>query len=346
MSAYAERRGGKLTGRWIGETVIGGDKFRKRFETKREAERWADYVKLTGSAPVGDPAAPSAPTFSAVARDMKTARGAVRDPSAGQRIEYAVASIGPTTPVTEVTTAMLDKLVADLKRRPGKKPGTKLSAGSVNRYLAAASSVLTFAKQRGYLPAIPVVPWQREEGQRFLWLTEDQEAAIAAQMDEGCALVLRVLIASGMRWGEFAALEVGQIEVRNENAWVRLWKTKTDSPRSIPIPVHMGRQLLEALASGGLPGYRTFRNHLKAALASAGQSPEFCVHSLRHTTATRLIQRGVGLPIVKKYLGHKALVTTLRYTQVADEDLAQAATKLSQHAGHSVENPLRVFEEA
>jgi integrase len=328
MSAYAERRKGKLSGKWIGETVIGGDKFRKRFDTKREAERWADFVKVTGSAPIVEGVAPSAPTFLTVSRELKTANGAVRDHSAGQRIEHVTSLIGPDTPVTSVTTAMLDKVVANLKTRPGKRGrGVKMAAGTINRYLAAASSVLTFAKQRGHLAAVPVVPWQREEGQRFLWLTEAQEEAIAAQMDEGCALVLRVLVASGMRWGEFAGLEAAQVEVHNETAWVRLWRTKTDNPRSVP-------------------GYKPFRASLKAGLESAGQSPDFCVHSLRHTTATRLTQRGVGLPIVMKYLGHKSIRTTLRYTQVADDDLVQAATKLSQHAGHSAENPLKVFEEA
>lgn len=344
MSAYAERRKGKLTGKWIGECLLSGDRFRKRFDSKKEAERWADFIKVTGALPPEESAA-AGMTFAAAVAEMKATNEAGRDPSAGARLEHVTAIIGPLTPLTSIATTTLDRIVTDLKKRPGKKPGSRIGAGTINRYLSAASSVLTFAKARGHITDAPVVPWQKEGGKRFCWLTEEQEARMAAEMDEACALTLGVLVASGVRWGEFESLEAAQVDIRKDHAWVRLWKTKTNSPRSVPIPVDMGRQLRAAIEAKTLPTYYTFRASLKAALKSAGQSPDFCVHSLRHTTATRLIQRGVGLPIVMKYLGHKAIQTTLRYTQVADEDLEIASAKLSQRAGQSPVSLAHVLEE-
>jgi integrase len=340
MSAYAERRKGKLTGKWIGETVIAGDRFRKRFDSKKEAERWADLAKITG-APPKDPSAPSrGVTFADVvqqAREASAVWARNRDPSGQQRLDYVTAFIGPDTPIADVTTAMLDKLVADLRKRPGKKG--KMTLGTINRYLTMASSILTFAQERGHITAVPKVPWQAEQGRRFLWNTEEQEAAIVAFMQaQGwgpSALAFRVLSASGMRWGEFKTLEAEQVDIRNDIAWVRLWKTKTDSPRSVPIDVELARELRDLLASGGVPKYYTFRRNLKAALESAGQSEDFSVHALRHTTATRLIQEKVPLPVVMKFLGHKSVSTTMRYVHVADEDLATASKKISPHAGQS-----------
>ena len=48
-------------------------------------------------------------------------------------------------------------------------------------------------------------------------------------------------------------------------------------------------------------------------------------HVLRHTLATRLHRRGVGLKAIADLLGHQGLNTTARYAQVDVEELRQAA---------------------
>lgn len=42
------------------------------------------------------------------------------------------------------------------------------------------------------------------------------------------------------------------------------------------------------------------------------------IHALRHSFATRLINEGVSLGVVRKLLGHRNMQTTLRYAQVSD----------------------------
>ena len=42
------------------------------------------------------------------------------------------------------------------------------------------------------------------------------------------------------------------------------------------------------------------------------------IHALRHSFATRLINEGVSLGVVRKLLGHRNMQTTLRYTQITD----------------------------
>ena len=51
---HAEKRDGKLTGFWYGEVDLrhkGGERFRRRFETKAKAESYEAYVKATGAEP-------------------------------------------------------------------------------------------------------------------------------------------------------------------------------------------------------------------------------------------------------------------------------------------------------
>jgi hypothetical protein len=49
MAVYAEKRNGRLTGVFIAEVMHLGERVRKRFDTKREADRWEADVKATGA---------------------------------------------------------------------------------------------------------------------------------------------------------------------------------------------------------------------------------------------------------------------------------------------------------
>ena len=51
----------------------------------------------------------------------------------------------------------------------------------------------------------------------------------------------------------------------------------------------------------------------------------FCMHALRHTYATRAIERGVQPKVLQKLLGHASIKTTMdRYVHVTDDSLTQA----------------------
>ncbi len=46
-------------------------------------------------------------------------------------------------------------------------------------------------------------------------------------------------------------------------------------------------------------------------------------HKLRHSIASHLLRRGVALPQIQKFLGHKRLSTTQRYTHLRTEDIVK-----------------------
>ena len=56
-----------------------------------------------------------------------------------------------------------------------------------------------------------------------------------------------------------------------------------------------------------------------------GGIPSGKVHLLRHTLATRLQARGVGLKAIADLLGHRSLDTAARYARVDINQLRQAA---------------------
>jgi integrase len=251
---------------------------------------------------------------------LKIAYPTSRDKSLGQRIEVLTEYFGKDRAIINITSEVLLDLVKVLRDKG-------LSGSTINRYLSIVSKVASvYRKTNNPLFAL-YIPWQPEGAGRFEWLRQTDEEAMMAHLkakgQDDLALVIRVLLVTGMRLGELLSLEPNQIE----DDWIRLWKTKTNRPRSVPLPEGLGATL-RALVERGLPKGHTIRRGLRDALRACGVMDNITPHSLRHTTATRLVKGGVNLLVAGRYLGHNSLKTTQRYVHIEDEDIRKAMTKL------------------
>jgi site-specific recombinase XerD len=56
---------------------------------------------------------------------------------------------------------------------------------------------------------------------------------------------------------------------------------------------------------------------IKQASALAGIKKEVCVHTLRHSYATHLLEDGLDIVSLKNLLGHENIETTMEYLQIA-----------------------------
>ena len=62
----------------------------------------------------------------------------------------------------------------------------------------------------------------------------------------------------------------------------------------------------------------------------AGIHKKVSVRHLRHSYATHLLEEGVPLRYVQQYLGHEDPKTTMIYTQLIKQDLAEPTRLLNQ----------------
>lgn len=152
--------------------------------------------------------------------------------------------------------------------------------------------------------------------------------------------MLEVLYGAGLRLSELAGLNVADVDPIGEQLKVR---GKGKKERLLPLGGQAGRalrrygvvreRLLERLGGGRGDATALFlskrgrrlspraiqlvvRKYLRAAAGSG-----WSTHSLRHSFATHLLDRGADLRAVQELLGHSSLSTTQVYTHTSVERL-------------------------
>jgi integrase/recombinase XerD len=86
--------------------------------------------------------------------------------------------------------------------------------------------------------------------------------------------------------------------------------------------------LFESSRRPGIPLHgETLLRAVKEAAREAGIARRICLHTLRHSYATHLLERGVPLQLIQRYLGHKHISTTTIYAHLTGptEERARAA---------------------
>ena len=150
----------------------------------------------------------------------------------------------------------------------------------------------------------------------------------------------------GLRLQEALNLQVSDIDSRRMMIFVHQGKGAKD--RYVPLPqqtlnllrrywkTHRNAQLLfPSVGRGRTTGLNTatgpmnrasVQGALGRAVKKAGITKKLSVHTLRHAYATHLLEQGVNIRVIQRYMGHKSLETTMRYlhlTRKGAEDAYQ-----------------------
>lgn len=148
------------------------------------------------------------------------------------------------------------------------------------------------------------------------------------------AAIVLALYFTGMRAGELVALDLDQVDL--EDREIRVYG-KGRKERVLPISERLAEGLRSWLEVRPGPrrgplflslrkphvrlGYDGVDAVVKGAMARAGlEGRKFSCHKLRHTFATRLINRKMDISKISKMLGHAKLDTTTIYAHVEMND--------------------------
>ena len=210
---------------------------------------------------------------------------------------------------------------------------------SIARKLAAVRSLYRFLARRGAVRRNPGLDVRAPRPARKLvtFLPPDEaNALIDARGLGGDArvrdvAVLELLYATGLRVSELASLDLDALD--RETRTVRVLG-KGSKERMVPYGAPAARALDAYLGRraaaqgpvfvnrrGGRLSARSIHTIVRRAARAAGVTRRVSPHTLRHTFATHLLDRGADLRMIQELLGHSRLSTTQRYTHVSTTHL-------------------------
>jgi integrase len=351
MASVAKREDGRWRARYRDEE---GREHARHFRTRGDAQRWLDEV--TAAVVTGQYVDPKAGrvTFSSFYRDWATRQVWESTTEKAMDLSARTVTFGDV-PMNKLRRSHLEQWVK-IMSDAGLKPGTiRTRTNNVRSVLRAAVRDRVIALDPSAGLALPRV------GKPDHWLTvasPRQVRAILDAADERFATLFALAAFAGLRLGEAAGVQVGDIDFLHRNLRVRrqvqragrgeveIRPPKYRSERVVFLPdqllaqlaIHIKRYAADDLdrwmfvqASGDPPHQNTVGHHWRAACQRAGVAG-VTLHDLRHFYASALIAAGCDVVTVQRALGHARATTTLNtYAHLwstAEDRTRQAASHL------------------
>ena len=150
--------------------------------------------------------------------------------------------------------------------------------------------------------------------------------------------MLKLSYGMGLRVSEIVNLKICDIDSRSMMVFIARAKGKKDRYANLPESVlgqlrdyfkeFRPREYLFEGQYGGQYSCRSVQMVFKNSLERAGVNKKVGIHSLRHSFATHLLERGTDLRLIQDLLGHKDIKTTLLYTHISDKSLQKVKSPL------------------
>jgi integrase len=207
----------------------------------------------------------------------------------------------------------------------------------ISNLLCVLRRSLRVAAEWGLIRQAPYIRCIKVDVPDPVYLLREEYRSVLAAMEPGFwRTFVLLLITTGLRFGEAAALRWTDLHLDDEHPWLRIERAvehgivddpKTRSGRRI---IHLipetvtalrdlakthSREYIFSTSTGGFYRPNTCSHILRAACRAAGVR-EVTWHKLRHTCATDLLTHNVPVIAVKEVLGHASLEMTNRYAHV------------------------------
>jgi integrase len=248
-----------------------------------------------------------------------------------------------------------------MARRPGRKPGTRLSPTTIRHRLGLLRTFFERVIEFGYDDApvrVPIfnddLPIIDEPLPKFL---DDPTAAkfmaaLATDPNPRRRLMVELLARTGMRSGELSGLEDDAVVRIGDTHWLRIPVGKLHNDRYVPLHPVLVELISDYRARRGLPSRagrlverddgqpfdrRTIHRYVDTVARRAGVG-HVHPHQLRHTLATQAINRGMSIEAIAALLGHRSMDMTMTYARISDRTVADEYFRVTQAVEESYDH--------
>lgn len=243
--------------------------------------------------------------------------------------------------IEDITAQRVEGFFDYLTRRKSKTTGEPLSLATQRNYLRTVNRFARYLRHSGQgnipvaihfrnEPVKPKVILSRSEVEKLYQITDD---SLLGMRDRA---MLAIFYGCGLRRNEAFHLEVK--DILPDRSLVHVRRGKGHKSRYVPMvgkvkadllnyllyarPMLIGKQVHPMFFTGinGKPlGKTALYERLKKLLRKARIDKPVGLHSLRHSIATHLLQNGMALSAIARFLGHSSLESTQIYTHIRHE---------------------------
>jgi integrase len=331
----------------------GPSRFRKAFKTHEEAtkeeQRRSILIeaglqshlepppaprRVNGKAtPQATPAGTLEQAFRLTSRDVWDHR---RSDTSKRQAKVVLRMLGENTLCKDVTTSMIREMADELTDQG-------LVGNTINQKLSALSMMLKTAADEGWIETLPRIKRRTAGTHRVRWLDGQEELEVLEQCQSLGLLSLRDFVICAIDTG-FRRMELLGFSLKDyRNGMLHLHgdQTKTAKPRSIPVTSRVAeiisRRQNNILLFDDLSASK-LRNQWAVLREAMGKldDPQFVVHMLRHTCASRLAMQDKSAQFIQLWMGHSTPLTTARYMHLAPAKLREGIEALEDYRKNSV----------
>lgn len=308
----------------------GGKRFRKTLKTKAEALSWEAWIKTQVTQDAQwQPEKKDLRRLSELIELWYTHHGAGLKAASNTygRLKRACTAMG--NPIAEQFTVNTFASYRTQRLESGIAPN------SVNREHAYLRSVFNELRRLGHWKKPNPLGELRQfkiEERELSFLTFDQIQLLLGALIDGrnrhAALVAKICLSTGARWGEAESLEAHHLR----NCQLQFAGTKSGKVRALPITPELAAELKahhdphETGQRLFAPCYSAFREAIER--ASIKLQDGQLTHVLRHTFASHFMMNGGNILVLQRSLGHANLTMTMRYAHLSPDHL-QEVVKLN-----------------
>lgn len=261
---------------------------------------------------------------------------------------------GGITHINQVNSKLIKEFYGQLKIRTNQRFGGGLSNCYLNKHLQALYKFCDYLRQSGrlVLPGLNI-EWEANDTEEVIYLTQDEIKELFAAtygFNEGTRLeplnvrdraILSIFYGCGLRRNEGFSLNIDDINFDRRIVHVR--KGKAYKERFVPFNKTNAKYLEEYLYDcrpvlvmdrkeeaffisqrGKRMESQSMGVRLKLLQQRTDnitlQEKNVRLHVLRHSIATHLLQNGMGLEKISRFLGHSSLESTQVYTHIVESE--------------------------
>jgi integrase len=230
---------------------------------------------------------------------------------------------------------------------PGDIPVTQITAdsfgishhkaGTYRRYANLFKSILSVAKDKGWIDEVPKFQPRKIPAGRVRWLTRDEWSRLYAELPDHMKPIALFAVSTGLRQFNVLRMEWSRIDLQRKVAWVSASQMKNGLDHGLPLS-DMALQALDMVAGQNKRWCFTYNGERMETIGEAWTRSlsragitNFRWHDLRHTWASWHIMSGTPVEVLQKLGGWKDLSMVMRYAHLAPDHLAQFSNNVTKY---------------